>query len=66
MKNKLKEIRKEMGLTQEQLANKAELSRTTIVAIESDTHKIDGESIAKLVKATGKTATEIFFDFDVV
>lgn len=66
MKNKLKKIRKDMGLTQEELANLANLSRATIIAIESGNNVPDGDTIIKLVRVTGKPANEIFFDFDVV
>jgi putative transcriptional regulator len=66
MKNRLREIRKELGLSQEGLAQKAGLSRATIIAVESGNAPPKGETVAALVRATGKTATEIFFDFDVV
>lgn len=35
LKNRLKEIRKEMGLSQKQLAEKANVSRQTISSIET-------------------------------
>jgi putative transcriptional regulator len=34
MKNKIQELRKGLGLTQEQLAEKCSVSRQTIIAIE--------------------------------
>lgn len=66
MQNNLKKIRKGLGLTQEELANEAGLSRATIIAIENNTTVPDGVTIKKLVDATKKPANEIFFDLDVV
>ncbi|UCG04604.1 MAG: helix-turn-helix transcriptional regulator [Candidatus Heimdallarchaeota archaeon] len=34
MKNRLKELRKEYNLTQEELANKLKITRQTVIAIE--------------------------------
>ncbi len=36
MKNKIREIRKEMGLSQEELARRCGVSRQTVNAIEND------------------------------
>lgn len=66
MKNNLRNIRKEMELTQAELAVLSGLSRATIIGIENNTTIPDGETIAKLVRATSKPANEIFFDLDVV
>lgn len=66
MKNNLREIRRNLGLTQEELATQANLSRATIIAIENNNTIPDGETVKKLVVATNKPANEIFFDFDVV
>lgn len=66
MKNKLKEIRLEMGLTQQELADAAGLSRYTINQIESEKESVKSETVTALVRATGKPANEIFNDFDVV
>ena len=38
MKNKVKEYREKAGLTQEQLAEKAEVSRNTISSLETKTN----------------------------
>lgn len=66
MENNLRVLRAERKLTQEQLARKSGLSRTTLVAIEAGKTIPDGESIAKLVKALGVPANRIFFALDVV
>ena len=36
MKNRIRELRKKLNLTQEELANRLEVSRQTIIAIEKD------------------------------
>lgn len=66
MKNRLKEIREELGLTQGELAEKANLSRCTINQIERGKDSVKSETIKALVMATGIPANKIFFDFDVV
>ncbi|MFY9283091.1 MAG: helix-turn-helix transcriptional regulator [Miniphocaeibacter sp.] len=66
MKNRLKEIREELGLTQGELAEKANLSRYTINQIERGKDSVKSETIKALVMATGIPANKIFFDFDVV
>lgn len=66
MKNRLKNIRSEQNLTQEKLAEKAGISRTTLAMIENEKAIPDGNTIAALVKALSVPANVIFFDFDVV
>lgn len=66
MKNRLKEIRAKKGLTQEALASKAKISRTSLALIETEKTTPDGETIAKLVKALEIPANDIFFDLGVV
>lgn len=66
MENRLVVIRAELKMSQEMLAKKAGISRTTLSMIENKKVKPDAETIAKLVKATGKSAGDIFFDFSVV
>ncbi|MDR2074436.1 MAG: helix-turn-helix transcriptional regulator [Oscillospiraceae bacterium] len=39
MKNRLEELRKEKGLTQEELANELEVSRQTISSIENERYE---------------------------
>lgn len=66
MNNRLKEIRKELHLTQQELADKANISRATIILIENQESSVKSDTIANIVKATGVPANRIFFDFDVV
>lgn len=66
MKNRLKSIRSEKNLTQEKLAEMANISRTTLAMIENEKAVPDGNTIAALVKALGVPANAIFYDFDVV
>ena len=66
MNNCLKEIRKELNLTQQELADKANISRATIISIENQESPVKSDTIANIVKATGVPANRIFFDFDVV
>ena len=66
MKNDLKQIRENLGLTQAELAKLSNLSRYTINKIENGTEVINSDTIKSLVLATGVPANKIFFDFDVV
>ena len=66
MNNRLKEIRKELNLTQQELADNANISRATIISIENQESPVKSDTIANIVKATGVPANRIFFDFDVV
>lgn len=66
MKNKIKSLRTERNLTQEQLASLAGISRVTLALIENGKTNPDGKTIAALVQALGVPANQIFFDLDVV
>ena len=66
MKNKIKALRAERQMTQDQLAKKAGISRPTLVMIENEKAIPDGKTIAALVKALGVPANVIFLDLDVV
>ena len=62
MKNKLKEIREEQGLSQEKLAEKSTVSRTIISELETGkTDVITNVTLEKLASALGKKVTYIFF-----
>lgn len=60
MKNHIKAIRAEKKLTQQELADRAGLSRFAISAIEGGKVTPDGATIVKLVKALGVSAGNIF------
>ncbi len=66
MKNRIKEIRWEQRLTQENLASKAGISRSSLAQIENEKVIPDGDTIVKLVSALNIPANKIFFDLDVV
>lgn len=62
MKNKLKEIREEKGMSQEELAKKSTVSRTIISELENQkTEVITNITLEKLAFALGKKITDIFF-----
>ena len=66
MRNRIKVLRAERNLTQQQLADMAGISRTTLVMIEKEKAVPDGTTIAALVKALNVPADQIFFDLSVV
>ena len=59
---KVKEVREERRMTQEELAKKSGVSRPTIIAIETGTAKdVKISTLLKLANALGTTVSEIFF-----
>lgn len=62
MKNKVKEIRLSLNMSQSELAKKSNVSRTTISEIENNKLKnIESETMIKIAIALGKDIGEIFF-----
>lgn len=62
MKNKLKEIREGVGISQEELAKKSTVSRTTISELENGkTDVITNVTLEKISEALNKKVTDIFF-----
>ena len=61
MKNKLKVARAEMDITQGELAEKINVSRQTINAIESGKYVPSTVLALKMAKGFGKNVEEIFF-----
>lgn len=62
MKNILKEIREEQGMSQEELSRESNVSRTTISELENG--KIDvitNVTLEKIAKALNKKVVDIFF-----
>ena len=60
MKNKLEEIRKERGITQEELANVLEVSRQTIGSLENGRYNPSIILAFKIAKYFGLTIEDIF------
>lgn len=66
MKNRLKVLRAERNITQEELAKISGLSRITVNAVENESVSPSGETIKKLSQALRVSPGDIFFDLDVV
>jgi len=63
MKNKIKELRKQINLRQEDIANELGVTRQTINAIENDKYNPTLELAMKLAKLL-KTPVEEIFELD--
>jgi len=61
VKNNVKQLRKQAGLRQEDLAAQLGVSRQTIIAIENDKYNPTLELAMKLAKLMGKHVEDIFF-----
>lgn len=61
MKNRIKQLRKQSGLRQEDLANKVGVSRQTIIAIENDKYNPTLELAMKIARLLDLHVDEIFF-----
>ncbi len=62
MKNRLKVLRAERDLTQEQLAQLCGVCRTTIHAAETGRAIPNGDTIFRIAKALGVPITDIFVE----
>lgn len=60
MKNRLEEIRKEKGITQEELANSLEVSRQTVGSLENGRYNPSIILAFKIAKFFDLTIEEIF------
>jgi len=60
MKNKIKQLRKERGLRQEDMANKLDVTRQTIIAIENDKYNPTLELAMKIARLFGVPVESIF------
>ncbi|MDY5026496.1 helix-turn-helix domain-containing protein [Bariatricus sp. HCP28S3_E4] len=58
--NRIKEIRKENGISQEKLAFKAELDRTYIAGVESGKRNASIKSLEKILIALGVSFEDFF------
>jgi transcriptional regulator with XRE-family HTH domain len=60
---KVKECREEMGISQEELSKRANVSRAIISGIESGrTTTTTTDTLCKIAKALGKSVSDIFLD----
>lgn len=57
---RIKELRNELGLSQEALANKAEVDRTYVTDVENGRRNISVELLEKLIIALGVSFQEFF------
>lgn len=63
MKFRIKELRENMNISQEQLAENSGVSRTIISGLESGRIEITTtETLRKIAKALNKSISDIFFD----
>ena len=62
MGNQLREVRRKMLMTQEDLARKSGVSRPTIIAIEKgEDRNVLSQTMVAIAEALGKTVGDIFF-----
>lgn len=61
MKNNITELRKKIGITQEQLAIKSGVTRQTIIALEQNRYNPSLELAYKITKVLGKKLIEEVF-----
>lgn len=61
MKNRIKELRKEKGLRQEDLAKQLNVTRQTIIAIENNKYDPTLQLALKMSMYFGISVNELFF-----
>lgn len=62
MKNRLKEVREYKGISQEELAEKSGVSRTTISELETEKKEVTTNiTLEKIAKALEEKVSNIFF-----
>lgn len=61
MKNNIKQLRKQAGLCQEDMANQLGVTRQTIIAIENDKYNPTLELAMKIARLLNKNVEDIFF-----
>lgn len=61
MNTKIRELRTDRGMSQEQLAEKSEVSRTVISQLENDTREVvTSDTMLKIARALDCTIAEVF------
>ena len=64
MKNILKEVREEKEMSQQELAEKSSVSRTTISELETGkTEVVTNTTLEKIAKELNRKVTDIFFQY---
>lgn len=61
MNNRIKQLRKELGLRQEDMAKKLGVTRQTIIAIENDKYNPTLELAMKIARLLKMNVEDIFF-----
>ena len=61
MKNNIKQLRKQAGLRQEDMANQLGVTRQTIIAIENDKYNPTLYLAMKIASLLNKNVEDIFF-----
>lgn len=62
LENKLRDVRKQAGLSQDKLAELAGVSRLTIIALENkDEINVKTDTLIKIAGALGERVRDIFF-----
>ena len=64
MRNMVKQLRKQAGLRQEDMARELGVSRQTIIAVENDKYNPTLELAMKIARLLGLHVEEIFFPDD--
>ena len=62
MKNQIRDLRREQGLSQEELARRCGVSRQTINAIEKGEYNPTINLCRSICKVLGKTLDELFWE----
>ncbi len=60
LKNNIKNLRKEKGITQDELANACNVTRQTIISIESGKYTASLQLAFKISRFFGRTVEEVF------
>ncbi|MBE6570794.1 MAG: helix-turn-helix transcriptional regulator [Ruminococcaceae bacterium] len=60
MNNKIKDLRKEISITQDELANAVDVTRQTIISLENGKYNASLQLAYKISKYFGKTIEEVF------
>ncbi|MDH5545659.1 MAG: helix-turn-helix transcriptional regulator [Gammaproteobacteria bacterium] len=61
LENRLKEVRKNKGLTQQDLAEQVDVSRQTIIAIEKGNYEPSVKLALRIGESLGLHVEEVFF-----